>query len=349
MESHRSPSYLLSSEVRAKRYTVGKTVSIRASDGVTRDQIYVPPGHYAIRDENGVYELGAADFEERFIAVPPDPASFAMRGFRVRAVLRKNEVEVEGREAPMAIDEFRELAVRLAPDGRPLCRYSATFAVQASALAAAGADGELHLAELRKQATAIRSGIISDPSVAADLIMMDAVLSGRRDTMSNGMAEIHLARPPEGIRDAGNHDGLSLFELDPESVRGRIIIGSGIRPSSVVDLVHSPAYGSSAFRALVRSCLSPYLGGRAMEEVLAVPLPPGNAGHEARSQIEGWLRGAELVIEGPEIEIPEMPEYRTSPVRHFRFPDGVDAIAFSDVFGSYLYAWRTPLPPTPRM
>jgi hypothetical protein len=137
--------------------------------------------------------------------------------------------------------------------------------------------------------------------------------------------------------------------IDPESVRGQLVRGTGIHPAAVVDLIHSPAYGSSTFRALVRTCLSPYLGECAMEDVLAVPMPPGDAGHDARAAVERWLRSAALVTEGPEIEITEMPDYRTSPVRHFRFVEGIDALAFDDVFGSYLYAWRTPLPPIPRL
>jgi hypothetical protein len=338
----------LSSEVRAKLYDVSRTVSIRGADGRARDEIYVPTGHWAIRDEDGVYELGPDDFAARFAAVPPDPASFAMRGRPVRAVFRGGGVEVEGREAIMPADEFRRLAVRLAPDSRPLCRCSAPLAVQASLLAAAGADGELHLAELRERAAKIRSGIIADPSLAADLVMMDAVLSGRRDALSDGMAEIHLARPPEGLRETGESEGRPIFALDPESVRGRLVCGTGIHPTSIVDLVHSPAYGSSTLRALARACLSPYLGERAMEEVLVVPIPPGDAGHEARNAVERWLCDADLVVEGPEIEIAEMPDYRTSTVRHFRFADGVDALAFDDVFSSYLYAWRTPAAPAPK-
>lgn len=345
MESHRSPSYLLSSEVRAKLYDASRTVSIRAPDGTTRDQIYVPAGHWAIRDADGVYELGPDDFATRFVAVPPDPASFAMRGRPVRATATRDkmvEVEVEGRDTPMPIDEFRAIAVRLAPDGRPLCRCNAPFSVQASVLMDAGPDGESHLAELRAHAARIRSGIVADPALAADLNLMDAKLSGRRDHLSDGMAEINVARPPEGLREAGECDGHQVFDLDPESIRGRFVSGTRIHPSAILDLVHSPAYTSSTFRALARACLAPYLGARAMEEVLAVPIPPGDIGHDARIAIEQWLREADLVSEAPSIEIAEMPDYRTSPVRHFRFDDGVDALSFDDVFGSYLYLWRTP-------
>jgi hypothetical protein len=346
------PLWLVSSEIRAKRFARSGTIGIRAADGTSRDEIYVPAGHWAVRDEDGVSELPDADFAARFVAVPPDPASFAMRGRSVAASAEGSRVAVAGRAEPYAEADFVRLAVRLAPGGRPLCRLSAPFAVQARLLLEAGADGAVHLDDLRERARRLRAGIVADPALAADLGTMDAVLSGRRDVVSDGMAEIHLARPPEGLREvarAGAPDGGEpLYELDPDSVRGRIAAGVGVRPDAVVDLVHSPPYRETQMRALVRICLSPYLGDRQMEEVLALPLPPGDAGREARRALQRWLDGADLLVEGPEIAIAEMPEYGTSPVRHYRFADGIDCVVFSDVFGSYLYAWRTPPQPGPR-
>lgn len=349
MQFDGAPSFLLSEEVRARRYDEGRTVAIRGRDG-TRDEIYVPAGHWAIRDAGGVYELSDEDFVRRFVAVPPDPASFADRGRPVRAVAARGAVAVEGRGMPMPRAEFDAAAVRLTRTGRPLCRVSAAFALQAGLLAKAGAEGAEHLADLRARAESLRSGILADPALAADLSMMDAVLSTSRDGLSDGMAQIHAARPPEGVRvvetaDAGDEE---VYGLDPDSVRGRIVAGLGVHPSAVLDVVHSPLYGTSQFRAFARVGLSPYLGGRALEDVLAVSTPAGEAGREAREAVRAWLRGAELVAEGPEIEIPEMPGYRTSEVGHYRFEGGLDVLAFSDVYGNYLYAWRTMAPPAPR-
>ncbi len=344
MEFDSAPPFLISAEIRAKRYDEAKTVRIKGRDGAPPDEIFVPAGHFAIRDADGAYELSAADFDARFVAVPPDPASFALRGRAARALRGAGGVRVEGREGSMTEAEFAAAAVRLAPDGRPLCRLSAPLAVQARLLVAARERGARHLEDLRAVMAALRAGIVADPALAADLSMADAALSGTRDGMSDGMAEIHGARPPEGVMERVSAGGEPMLELDPESVRGRMVAGLGVHPGAILDLVHSPVYGTSAFRAIGRAALEPYLGGRALEDVLALPIPPGDAGAQARAAVRAWLDGAELLAEGPEIAIPEMPDYVSSPVRHYRLDGGLDVVSFSDLFGSYLYAWRSPRP-----
>jgi hypothetical protein len=342
-----APPFLISAEVRAKRYAAATKVAVRGRDGA-RDEIEVPAGHWVLRDEDGVAELPHADFEARFVAVPPDPLSFALRGRPARALRDRGSVRIQGREAAMTEAEFAAAAVRLSADGRPLCRLSAPLAVQARQLLAAGAAAERHLADLRETMARLRAGIVADPAVGADLAMADAVLSGRRDAMSDGMAEIHGARPPEGVMERVSADGTPMLELDPASVRGRLAAALGVSPGAILDVVHVPGYGTSVFRALGRAALEPYLGGRAMEDVLSLPIPPGEPGADARRAAERWLRGAELLVEGPEVAIPEMPDYLSSPVRHYRSDDGLDVVAFSDLFGSYIYAWRSPRPEPPR-
>lgn len=343
-----SPHFLIGPEIRAKRATRSTEMRVAAAGGAS---LFVPEGHWVFVEDGSAYELPDADFRARFVAVPPDERSFIERGRAIRAILNGGEVRIEGREA-MLEDEFVRHAVRVAPDGGPICRMTVPLWRQAEAVLASGEPGRLHLEAMRARRQALRGRILFDPELASDLHLLDAVLDPLKDEVSDGMASLYAARPPEGLTVVGQSEDGTLVSVDPTALRGILMLRAGIPPELVIDVARSPIYLNQGLRAFTRAMLSPYLGEHALENSVLVPVPASEIGDEIRTRLERLFdEEAELIVQGPPARSPNMPGYETSPMHHYRLlEDDVEVCSFSDAHGFYVYAWKAPRPePGPRI
>lgn len=343
-----APHFLVGQEIRAKRATRSGEVRVAAAGNAS---LFVPDGHWVFVEDGNAFELPDADFRARFVAVPPDERSFVERGRAVRAVFSDDAVRLEGRDA-MSEADFTRLAVRARPDGSPICRMAMPSWRQAEAVIASGEPGRLHLEAMRTRRRALRGRVLFDPELASELHLLDAVLDPLEDKVSDGMASLYAARPPEGLTIVGQSEEGTLVSVDPAALRGILMLRGGIPPALVIDVARSPIYLNQGLRAFTRAMLSPYLGDHALEDAVLVPVPVSEIGDEIRSRLERLLDDeAELIVQGPPASSPNMPGYETSPMRHYRLRDeGVEVCTFSDAHGFYVYAWKAPRPePAPKV
>lgn len=337
-----APKFLIGQEVRAKRAARSANVRVAAAMDAT---LFVPEGHWIFVEDGEAYELPDEPFHARFVAVPPDERSFVERGRAAGATPRGPLMLIEGRNS-MPIQEFVRLAVRAGADGSPICRLSLPLWRQAELLIRRGESASPHLQAIRAEREAARAEVLFDPQRAAELHLLDAILDPMKDKVSDGIASIYAARPPEGLTVVEQDDRGTLMAVDPEGLRGVLLQRAGVPPVAVVDVTSSPFYVNESLRAFARTMLEPFLGDCALENAVVVPVPVSEIGDELREEIERWLdRDADLIVQGPPASSPNMPGYETSPMRHYRLRDAnVELCTFGDPHGFYVYAWKADRP-----
>jgi len=226
-------------------------------------------------------------------------------------------VHIEGAARAMPMRQFFRHAVRVDPQGKPVCSFMQPLHEQYS-LCRDRQGCESHCMDVADLAENMRR---SDK--VADLIdagLYDAVASGLDDGMS--FMDVMARVTARGGRPV--HETFGLED---------------VLPGQWNEIREFPQYMMAPIRALFGTYMEERIGDFPLERISRLHAP---AGTPLAMHVEAV---AELVstdepFEGGNI----IRGYRTSPVGHYR-GDGFDVIVFSDMAGTYAYAWPTPPAP----
>lgn len=266
-------------------------------------------------DFAGALELAAAEDGTGLYAIV-DPSSPA-RKFRADYASGKVHVEDGGRT--MDVGEFAKHAVRTGSDGTPICSMRQPLHVQYEKCREAG--DMAHCLDVADMADAMRKSAHVPDQVGAG--MYDIVSSG----IDDGLSFMELMARVTARGDRAVHEGTALGTAFP-----------GGRWAQIRDF---PQYMMAPVRALFGSYMEEIAGEYPLEKVSRLHAPPG-------APVAAMLDAvAEFVEEDPPFEGGNIvPGYRTSPVARYR-GEGFECIVFTDMAGTYVYAWPSPEAPQP--
>lgn len=235
----------------------------------------------------------------------------------------KKVVMVEGGTRPIPLDEFNKSAIRVTEAGKPLSSFMQTLDVQyTSCHGVSGA--ELHIMDIGLTAQNLRTSEEAVDKYSAG--MYDIVSSDLNDGLSflDVMAKINAKNTP-------TYETLGLKKLYSDHHKGE---WKEVREFS--------QYMIGSIRALFGNYMEEHLQGFPIERVSCLQLP-------AQAPLAMFIEEhADLVSEDPAFEGGNlMPDYKTSPVGHYRgyneeTEEHFDVIVFSDFMATYAYAWPTP-------
>lgn len=222
-------------------------------------------------------------------------------------------VHIEGAARSMPMNQFFRHAVRVDPQGIPVCSFMQPLHEQ-YLLCRERPGCESHCFDIADLAEAMRkSEAVSD---LIDVGLYDVVSSGLDDGMPfmEVMARV-TARSGRPVHET--------FGLD------RAL------PGDWAEIREFPQYMMAPIRALFGSYMQERIGEFPLERVSRLHAPPGTP-LAMRLEAIAELVSTDEPFDGGNV----IRGYRTSPVAHYR-GDGFDAIVFSDMAGTYAYAWPT--------
>jgi len=215
----------------------------------------------------------------------------------------------DGTEMPL--EAFREGAVRATPEGKILCSFLLPLHEQHRICREAGTGGRLHNQDLAAFATHSRA-----EGFTPETGMYDIVTSEMPDKLSD----------MEAMMAAGAR---AVTETAPIFAR---LEEMGIPRQAWVKLSSVPQFGIEQVRATYRALMEPYIGDIPIEDVSMIIAD--------EAILTACLDAAadKLTINEPFTGGNIIPDYRTSPVRHY-VSEGMEAIVFTDPMGAYAYTW----------
>lgn len=249
----------------------------------------------------------------------PDPA----RGGESRRFVAdrgKGVVHVEGGGRPLPSAEFKKFAVRADQDGKPICSFLQPLHEQYS-LCREAKGGDIHCLDIADEAEAMRTSEKVGDRVDAGLY--DAVSSGLTDGMD--FMEL-MAR----VTARGGKPVHERFGLDKAL------------PGQWAEIRQFPQYMIDGVRALFGTYMEDRIGEFPLERISRLHAPPGAPVAEMLDEVADFVSADEPFDGGNVIR-----GYRTSPVARYR-GNGFEAIVFSDMAGTYAYAWPDRMEPEER-
>jgi hypothetical protein len=313
------------------------------------DMLVVEPGNWLIHTVTRFTDpsvVSDATFRASFLAFPAADEFHVERGRRDKALVVKGKVHVENDFEVRDAKDFLSHHARIGSDGRVITHGSMPLSVQVAAVLLAGEAGAGHLAELKKWREWLGTDFNLSNEARSDINGFDLAVSGGHDRVSNGMAAINAAVPPNGADVEIDAEGNASLSVTSGSLLETLCSVTGLPPYRFSEVRHSPFYTMEATRAIARRLLSPFLGDFPMEDAVLLGLAPRVCG-KLHNPLESWACEGDLVEEAPGVlGIPEMPDYVTSDFRLYR-RDDVMALFFEDTMGAYCYTW--PAPPSPTM
>jgi hypothetical protein len=237
--------------------------------------------------------------------------------------------------AGLALDEFEaRMTVRCLSDGTPVTPLAAPLYIQITALRLRESDEEDasvagHIADLAALRATIGDPAAKGvtPEMQAETHMYDAHLNAPLDTVL-----------PQRVVDAWTDDDIPAKPtIDP--VIRKIQEETRVDEGSWQRVIDLPQHRVSQMRAMAREMLRPVLGNSAQLEDLRV-LPMGHSEVERANAMRGWIKGADDIREMPPFTTQSMPGYKTSDAL-LADRDGVTLLMFSDMGGTYVYAWQS--------
>lgn len=229
----------------------------------------------------------------------------------------KAAVHIENAPRPMPFEQFVQNAVRTDADGKAICSFIQPLHEQYS-LCRERRGGEAHCMDIADQAEAMRQEA-SVPELV-DLGLYDAVSSG----ISDGLTFVELMQNVTARGGKPVHERFGLEEA---------------LPGQWAEIREFPQYMMGPIRALFGSYMDERIGEFPLERVSRMHASLGRPVAMHLEEI-AELVSVDEPFEGGNV----IQNYRTSPVGHYR-GDGFDAIVFSDMAGTYVYAWPTPEAP----
>lgn len=226
-------------------------------------------------------------------------------------------VHVENSERPIPYETFVRCAMRADDDGKPICSFLIPLHEQYS-LCRERPGGDKHCMAIADEAEALRA-----TNKVGDLInvgLYDAVSSG----ITDGLSFVELMQKVTAKGGRPVHEKYGLDEA---------------LPGQWAEIRAFPQYMMGPIRALFGSYMDERIGDFPLERISRLHAPRG-------APIAMYLdEVAELVsVDEPFDGGNVIRNYRTSEVAHYR-GNGYDAIVFSDMAGTYAYAWPTPEAP----
>lgn len=261
-------------------------------------------------DEVGRAVAVATDGEGRGLYAIPDEARM---GENRRFIIDRDKgvVHIEGAARALPVDEFMKCAVRTDRDGKPVCSFLHPLHEQ-YALCRGAKGGEAHCMDVADEAEAIRNtGKVGDMVNAG---LYDAVASGLSDGM--GFMDLMARVTARGGR----------------PVHERFGLGEAL-PGHWAEIREFPQYMIDGVRALFGNYMDGLIGEFPLERISRLHAPPGAPVAELLDGIADFVAADEPFDGGNVIR-----GYRTSPVARYR-GEGFEAIVFSDMAGTYAYAW----------
>lgn len=239
----------------------------------------------------------------------PDEVRTESRRFNVDR--EKGLVHIEGGARPLSFKEFAGNAVRTDKDGKPICSFLHPLHEQYS-LCREAKGGDMHCMDIADEADAIRKSENVGDQIEAGLY--DAVASGLTDGM--GFMDLMARVTARGGRPVHERFGLS------EAL-----------PGQWAEIREFPQYMIDGVRALFGSYMDERIGEFPLERISRLHAPPGAPVAEMLDGVAEFVAADEPFDGGNIIR-----GYRTSPVARYK-GDGFEAIVFSDMAGTYAYAW----------
>jgi hypothetical protein len=233
--------------------------------------------------------------------------------FRFEADWENGTVELEGYPEPMTVDEFRKRAVRTTEDGTIACAMFEQAHVQIERLKEKGGY-DLHSMDIRSMVEAERA-----KSYSPEVGMYDIQMSEMTDDLTPMQA---MAQAAKGANVDGSHPVLS--QLTPQWM----------------PITSHPHWYMPAVRQTYRDFLAPYLAGADISDTVLTML----RNEDAALEVFGKTARRETLIE-PFTNDNLMKGYRTTVPTFFEY-DNMCVVVFTDVAGSYAYAWQPEIKPT---
>ncbi|MBY3433122.1 hypothetical protein HFN89_02865 [Rhizobium laguerreae] len=260
--------------------------------------------------------IAAADHGEGVYSVVAPTELGVVRKFVLNA--EDKTVSLEGFEEPIALDEFRKMAVRATADGRILASFAETLSKQMDKCRESGLADD-HLLDIREMAALY--GDSTDRFELREHHMYN-IESGE---MSDGLDFMALMAKISAI---GNPAGPThkRFPLE-EALEGW------------QEVREHPNYMKQGVRFMFDLFMRDMLGKFPDDRVTMISAQSGTDDAQFSEKLEE--AGFELAGMLPPFEGRNaLPGYRTGDVAFHR-ARGVDVVVFSDFMGTYAYAWPT--------